>query len=250
MLSLIGESKENTIITYDDFFNKINLGRNSTFYTPTLTVEAADFFGSNLTIQNTAGSVGQAIALSVVANNAMITNCNILGNQDTLFTSGEGNKNYFKDCFISGTTDFIFGSATVLFENCVLYSKSNSFITAASTPKGIEFGFVFLNCKLTADATVTEEYLGRPWRIFAKTVFINCEMGKHIKAEAWSNWSKVAAEQTVFYAEYSCFGEGYKPKERVKWAQQLSKEEAKKYTIKNILTRNNSDETVEWYSKF
>ncbi|MFH6767902.1 pectate lyase [Gaetbulibacter aquiaggeris] len=246
-ISLIGESKENTIITYDDYFGKMNLGRNSTFYTYTLLIEAADFLLSNLTVQNTSGEVGQAVALSVFADRAVISNCNILGNQDTLYTSGEGNRQYFKGCYIEGTTDFIFGKATVLFENCTIHSKKNSYITAASTPKGVSYGFVFKNCRLTANENVTEVYLGRPWRIYAKTVFMNCEMGGHIKVEGWHNWNKPEAEKTAFYAEFENSGEGFKPNSRVGWSHQLKKSEAKKYTIENIFESKQKDTKEQWY---
>lgn len=249
LISLIGESREKTIITYDDYFNKIGIGRNSTFYTYTVLVEGNDFFCKNLTIQNTSGPIGQAVALNVNANRVMFTNCSFLGHQDTLYTSGEGTKNYFKDCFIEGTTDFIFGDATVLFENCVVNSKSDSYITAASTPKGTPYGYVFKNCKLIADANATKVYLGRPWRPYAKTVFMNCEMGKHILPEGWHNWSKPDAETTSFYAEYNCTGEGYQPKSRVAWSHQLKNSEAKKYTIENILDSDTSVSNKKWYLK-
>ena len=244
-LVLIGESKENTIIAFDDNFSKINLGRNSTFYTPTLLVEGADFSASNLTIKNTSGDNGQAIALSVIANRVLVSNCNILGNQDTLYLSGEDSKQYFKDCYIEGTTDFIFGGATALFENCVIHSIKSSYITAASTPEGNDFGFVFKNCKLTANPLATAVYLGRPWRIYAKTVYLNCQMGKQIKPEGWENWSKPDAEKKAFYAEYNCNGEGFQPTRRVSWSYQLSKTEAEKYSIENIL----KDTVLNWYSK-
>jgi pectinesterase len=249
-ISLIGESKENTIITYDDYFGKMNLGRNSTFYTYTFLIEATDFLVSNLTIQNTSGEVGQAVALSVFADRVVISNCNILGNQDTLYTSGDGNRQYFKDCYIEGTTDFIFGKATVLFENCTIHSKKNSFITAASTPEGVNYGFVFKNCKLTANENTTEVYLGRPWRIYAKTVFMNCDMGSHIKVEGWHNWNKPEAEKTAFYAEFENTGKGFNPKSRVSWSHQLKKSEAKKYTIENILGSKQKDSIEQWYLNF
>ncbi|MDQ1166263.1 pectate lyase [Flavobacterium sp. SORGH_AS_0622] len=240
---LKGESKENTIITFDDNFSKISLGRNSTFYTYTLLVEGDDFSALNLTIKNTSGERGQAIALSVVANRVKISNCNLLGNQDTLYLSGKDAKQYFKDCYIEGTTDFIFGGATALFENCIIHSIKSSYITAASTPEGTDFGFVFKNCKLTANPEAKDVYLGRPWRIYAKTVFINCEMGKQIKAEGWENWAKPEAEKKAFYAEYNCKGEGFQPSQRVKWSHQLSKKEADQYSIENIL----KDKILNWY---
>ena len=248
-ISLIGESRKKTIITYDDYFNKINIGRNSTFHTYTVLIEGNDFIAKNLTIQNSSGEVGQAVALNVNANRVFINNCSLLGNQDTLYTSGEGTKNYFRDCYIEGTTDFIFGDATVLFENCTIHSKSNSYITAASIPQNTAFGYVFKNCKLTASEKATDVYLGRPWRIYAKTVFINCEMGKHIKPEGWHNWSKPEAEKTAFYAEYKCSGEGFQPEKRVNWSHQLKKSQAKKYTIENVMGLSFSNTIKESLSK-
>jgi len=239
-LNLIGESKENTIVWFDDYFDKINLGRNSTFYTPTLAIEGDNCSVKNLTIKNTAGDIGQAIALAVSANRVLVENCNIIGNQDALYTSGENAKQYLKSCYIEGTTDFIFGGATVLFENCTLHSKKNSYITAASTGKGIEFGYVFKNCKLTANDTVTEVFLGRPWRKFAETVFLNCQMGKHIKPQAWDNWNNTEAETTSFFAEFQSTGEGANPNKRASWSHQLTPKQAKKYTPEAILG-------AEWY---
>jgi len=242
-LALVGESREKTIISFDDNFSKINLGRNSTFYTATVLAEGDDFSASNLTIKNTSGEHGQAIALSVTGNRVKILNCILLGNQDTLYLSGKESKQYFKDCYIEGTTDFIFGRATALFEDCEIHSIKSSYITAASTPQGNTFGFVFKNCKLTANPEAKAVYLGRPWRIYAKTVFINCEMGKQIKPEGWENWSKPEAEKNAFYAEYNNTGEGFQPAKRVSWSHQLTKSESEKYTIENIL----KDPVANWY---
>lgn len=234
-ITLKGESRDKTIIEYGDYFGGVNLGVNSTFHTSTLLVEGDGFIASNLTIKNTAGEVGQAIALSVHADNVIITNCRILGNQDTLYVTGNGFRNYFQDCYIEGTTDFIFGGATAYFNNCTIHSLKDSYITAASTPQGNKYGFVFNNCKLTADTTVKEVYLGRPWRRYAKTFFLNCEMGSHIKPEGWHNWNKPDAEKNAFYAEYNNSDAGYKPKERVKWSHQLSASQVENYTMQNCL---------------
>lgn len=233
-ISLIGESKENTIITFDDYFKKTNLGINSTFYTYTLLVEANDILLKNLTIENSSGDVGQAVALSVFSDRVAVINCRILGNQDTLYASGKGCQ-YYKDCYIEGTTDFIFGSATAYFENCEIHSKKDSYVTAASTPQGTDYGYVFKDCTLTANDTTSKVYLGRPWRIYAKTVFINCSLGKHILPEGWHNWFKPDAEKNSFYAEYKNTGEGFSPATRVNWSHQLTKSEAKRYTVENIV---------------
>ncbi|MDO1513835.1 pectate lyase [Maribacter confluentis] len=234
-MRIIGESTENTIITFDDHFNKINLGRNSTFHTPTFSIEGNDFYLTNVTLKNTAGEVGQAIALAVHANRVKIENCRIMGNQDTVYVTGEGYVQYFKNCYIEGTTDFIFGQATAFFEDCIIHSKKNSYITAASTPKGIAYGFVFKNCRLTAPKEVTQVYLGRPWRTHAKTVFLNCEMGSHIVPKGWDNWSNKEAEEQSFYAEYNNTGPGYIPKQRVEWSYQLGPNMIKEYERKTIL---------------
>lgn len=247
-LSLIGESKENTIITFDDNFNKIGLGRNSTFHTYTLLVEANNVLLKNLTIENSSGEVGQAVALSVFSDEVVVSNCKLLGNQDTLYASGKG-KQFYKDCYIEGTTDFIFGSATAFFQNCEIHSKKNSYITASSTPKDSLYGYVFKDCKLTADKGIKEVYLGRPWRIYAQTVFINCDLGNHILPIGWHNWSKPEAEQTTFYGEYKNYGDGFQPNKRVKWSYQLKKRQAKKYTLIRVLGEKNKSANEQWYSK-
>ncbi len=233
-LSIVGESADKTILTYDDYFDKINRGRNSTFYTYTLLVEANDFILENITVENSAGLVGQAVALHVEGNRCIFRNCRILGNQDTLYAAGELSHQYFDGCTIEGTTDFIFGEATVLFEKCTIHCKSDSYITAGSTSQGKALGFVFLNCKITASESAKKVYLGRPWRIFAKVAFLNCEMGSFITPEGWHNWSKSESEKTTFFAEYNNSGSGAANFNRVPWSHQLSESEATKYTKENI----------------
>ena len=242
-IALIGESREKTIISYADYFDGIALGRNSTFHTYTLLVEGDDFHAANLTVENTAGDMGQAVALAVNADRVKVENCTIKGHQDTFYATGNGNRQYFEDCWIEGTTDFIFGEGTVLFEDCVIHSKKDSYITAASTPKGMDYGFVFRNCRLTADKGVDKVYLGRPWRIYAKTVFLNCTMGNHILPEGWHNWNKPEAEKTSFYAEYRSKNEEVDLSKRASWSHILSPSEAKKYTISHILGKD------PWYNR-
>ncbi len=234
-LTLLGEDREKTILSFDDHFDKINAGRNSTFTTYTLFVDANDFRAENLTIENTAGPLGQAVALHVEADRCAFVNCSFLGNQDTIYAAGENARQYFDHCYIEGTTDFIFGAATAVFNACEIVSKADSYITAASTPKGSAYGFVFIKCKLSADNNVSKVYLGRPWRSFAKTVFIDCEMGSHILPEGWDNWNNEAAQKTVFYAEYRSVGPGSHPTQRVVWSHQLSRKEAASYSLKKVL---------------
>lgn len=234
-LSFIGEDVQNTIIVWDDYFKKINRGRNSTFFTYTMKVEADDFHAENLTIENSAGPVGQAVAIHVEGNRCSFKNCKFLGNQDTAYLTGENSHQLFTHCIVSGTTDFIFGSATVVFKECTIISKSDSYITATSTTKGKDVGFVFMNCKLMAEKNVSKVYLGRPWRPFAKTVFIECELGEHICPEGWKEWSNTENLKTTFYAEYNNYGKGADTKKRVEWANILSRQDAKNYTLENIL---------------
>lgn len=234
-LSFIGESKDSTIITWDDHFDKIDRGRNSTFHTYTLLVEGNDFQAQNITIENSAGEVGQAVALHVEADRVAFENCKLLGNQDTVYLAGEGKRQYFKNCYIEGTTDFIFGGSTALFVDSQIHSKRDSYITAASTFQGQDYGFVFKNCSLTADDEVDKVYLGRPWRNYAKTVFLYTEMGSHVLPEGWHNWNKTEAESMVYYAEYENEGPGYQPSERVGWAIQLNDLQANSYSEEMIL---------------
>jgi len=228
-LTLIGESRDKTIITFDDHFNKMQRGRNSTFFTPTLSINGDECALHNLTIVNSAGDIGQAIALAVGGDGVSVENCTIIGNQDTLYATGKGAGQSYKNCHIEGTTDFIFGQASATFERCIIHSKKDSYITAASTAKEAENGFVFLNCDLTAGADVHNVYLGRPWRDFAKTIFIECVMGTHINAEGWHNWFRPETEGTVFYAEYNSKGPGANGEQRVPWSHQLTKSQVQKY---------------------
>jgi len=234
-LSLVGEDVDKTRIVWDDYFDKIDRGRNSTFFTYTLKVEADDFRAANLTVENTAGPVGQAVAIHVEGNRCRFSHCKFLGDQDTAYLAGEDSYQLFENCTIAGTTDFIFGSATAVFKDCTIFSKKNSFITAASTTEGKDFGFVFVNCKLDAAKDVNEVFLGRPWRPYAKTVFIECNLGKHICDEGWKVWSNAENPTTTFYAEYNNRGPGADTSGRVEWARTLTREEAQEYTLKNIL---------------
>lgn len=227
----IGESVEKTIITFNDYSGK---GKLTTFTSYTAKISGNRFRAENITFTNSAGPVGQALALYVNADKAVFKNCRFLGHQDTIYLSGESSRQYFEDCYIEGTTDFIFGPAIAVFKNCIIRCKANSFITAANTTPGKKFGFVFMNCKITADSAVNKLYLGRPWRAYSKTVFMQCDLPKQITPEGWNNWGNVENEKTVFYAEYKNTGAGSDVSGRVKWSKQLTDKEAKEYTLENI----------------
>lgn len=232
-IDIIGEDRDKTIITYDDHANINKMG---TFRTYTVKVEGSDITFKNLTIENNAAQLGQAVALHTEGDRLKFINCRILGNQDTIYTGAKFTRLYFKDCYIDGTTDFIFGPSTALFEDCIIHSKRNSYVTAASTPKEAKYGYVFKHCKLTAEPGVDKVYLGRPWRPYAYTLFIECELGKHIVPAGWHNWGKQSNEETARYMEYKNTGEGANVSERVAWSKQLTKKEAKAVTVDAIFS--------------
>ena len=230
-IDIIGEDRDKTIITYDDHANINKMG---TFRTYTVKVEGSDITFKNLTIENNAAQLGQAVALHTEGDRLKFINCRILGNQDTIYTGAKFTRLYFKDCYIDGTTDFIFGPSTALFEDCIIHSKRNSYVTAASTPKEAKYGYVFKHCKLTAEPGVDKVYLGRPWRPYAYTLFIECELGKHIVSAGWHNWGKQSNAETDRYMEYKNTGEGANASERVAWSKQLTKKEAEAVTVDAI----------------
>ncbi|MDO3695088.1 pectinesterase family protein [Wenyingzhuangia sp. chi5] len=236
-VTFIGEDIDKVVLTYDDYASKKNVfgEEKGTTGSTSFYVFGDEFKAKNITFENSSGPVGQAVAVRVDGDMVMFENCKFLGFQDTLYVHGEDSRQYYKDCYIEGTTDFIFGWSVAVFENCEIYSKKGgSYITAASTNQGASSGLTFINCKLTGDAPEKSVYLGRPWRNYAQTVFINCEMGKHIKTEGWHNWGKKEAESTTFYAEYNSSGEGASS-ERVSWSHQLSDTDVLKYNLKELL---------------
>ncbi len=250
-ISFEGESPSETIIVNNDFATKKNKeGKEiGTTGSSTVFIFSDHFSAKNITFQNDAGKVGQAVAILITGDKAIFENCRFLGFQDTLYLKGQQDdasktrdvRHYFKNCYVEGTTDFIFGAATAVFEDCEIFAKeSATYLTAASTPAGKEFGFVFINCKITGDAKTGTVYLGRPWRPFAKTVFINTDISDVIKPEGWHNWNKPEAEKTSFYAEFNSKGKGANAEKRVSWSHQLSGKEAKKYSVKNILAGNDN----------
>ncbi len=238
MVKLVGESVEKTILTYDDYASKKNTfgeekgtSGSSSFY-----IYGDDFSAENITFENSSGPVGQAVALWVAGDKAKFANCRMLGFQDTLYTYGAGSRQYYKNCYIEGTVDFIFGSATALFEDCDIFcKKGGGYITAPSTPDTTKYGYVFLNCRIAGDAPENTFYLSRPWRPYAKAVYIKCTLGKMIRPEGWDNWRKESNEKTAYYAEYKNNGDGFKPVQRVSWSHQLTESEIKSYTAGQIL---------------
>ncbi len=236
-ITITGEDVDSTIITWSDYSGKSDKNGKmlNTFTSYTCLIAGNDIVVENLTFVNASGRVGQAVALHVEGDRCIFRNCRMMGDQDTLFASGEQSRQYFDHCIIEGTTDFIFGPSTAVFRKCTIVCKKDSYITAASTSPRREYGFVFLDCRLLADTGATRVYLGRPWRLYAYTTFVRCEMGEHILPAGWHNWNKPEAEKTVRYSEYRSSGPGANPLARVLWSRQLSDREAAVLTPVNIL---------------
>ena len=236
-IEILGEDAENTIITYDDHANIRMEGTErgmGTFRTYTIKIEGNHITLKNITIENNAPRLGQAVALHTEGDCLTFIGCRFLGNQDTVYTGKAGTRLYFLRCYIEGTTDFIFGPSTAWFEDCTIKSKVNSYVTAASTPKDIKYGYVFNRCRLIADETATQVYLGRPWRPYAYTLFMNCELGSHIVPAGWHNWGNKDNEQTARYLEYNNTGAGAPTTNRAAWSRQLTKKEAAAITKEQV----------------
>jgi pectinesterase len=206
-----------------------------TFRTPVVSIHADHFYMENLTVENTAGfgpEIGQALAMYVSGDCMVFKNVRLLGNQDTLYSSR--GRQYFFNCYIEGHVDFIFGSGTIIFDQCEVHSLRQGYITAASTPKELKYGFLFFDCRLTGSAEENTVFLGRPWRPYAHTFFVRTWMGPHIKQEGWDNWRNEENEKTVRYAEYGSTGPGASVDERVSWSSLLKEKEVEQLTIEKI----------------
>ncbi len=223
-LTFHGEDPTNTVLTYR--LSALQAG-NTRLAFSTL-INANDFRAENLTFENSFGVGSQAVALFVDADRASFKNCRFLGWQDTLFVNGS--RHYFKDCYIEGHVDFIFGTASAVFEDCTIHSKGQGYVAAHYRLSNEEdTGFVFVRCRLTGANTGNGVYLGRPWRPYARTLFIDCWLGSHIRAEGWDNWRDPAREKTAWFAEYKSKGPGANPSARVAWSRQLTATEARSF---------------------
>ena len=231
------EDVSKTVITYDLHANVTGLDgqKIGTFRTPTVYIDADDFSCANLTFENSAKPrSGQALAIRIDGDRVSFRNCRFLGWQDTIL--GNRGRHYFQDCYIAGAVDFIFGAATQWYENCHIHCLGGGYITAASTTENTPCGFVFNHCRLTAESADVKTFLGRPWRAFASTIFLNTEMSAAIRPEGWNNWSKPEREKTARYAEFNSSGPGATPQQRAAWSRQLTADEAKAITKQAVLS--------------
>ncbi|MDP4149868.1 MAG: pectinesterase family protein [Bacteroidota bacterium] len=236
-VTLIGEDRFRTILTYDDHPGMTNPAGDSinTRNSYSFRIRGNDFLARNITFRNDAGfAAGQAVALEVQGDRAQFIDCRIIGNQDILFLNSEKSRQFYSHCYIEGTTDFIFGAATAWFDQCHIHSKKNSHVTAASTPRDHPFGFVFYDCTLTGDSTIRNASLGRPWRPYASVTYIHCYIDRHIRAGGWSDWNNTDSYKTARFAEYEDFGPGAATASRVPWSRQLSDVEVGHYSMEAL----------------
>jgi pectinesterase len=234
---LTGENKWNTVITYDDHTGKLSPAGDTigTRTSQSFLMRADNFTAENISFENTAGmNAGQAVAVQVFGDKAIFRNCRFLGHQDVLYTINPNSRQYYEDCYIEGTTDFIFGASTAWFEKCHIHSKRNSHVTAASTPQDHTYGYIFNECILTADTALNSVTLGRPWRPYSSVTYINCYLDRHIIPGGWNNWRNEANEKTARYAEYNSHGPGANPAARVAWSKQLTTAERNRITLSNV----------------
>jgi pectinesterase len=220
-VTLVGEDPLTTVITYD--LHATMTGADGkpigTFRTPTVTIDADDFSVENLTVENTAGPVGQALALRVDGDRVVFRNSRFLGWQDTIFLNR--GRHAFEDSYIAGHVDFIFGGATAFFDRCHIHALRNGYLTAASTPMEQPYGFVFVHGRITGERGV-KTYLGRPWRDYAQTTFVATDMSDVVRAEGWHNWDKPEREKTARYHEARNTGPGAATVGRVPWSRPLA----------------------------
>ncbi|MNI38708.1 Pectinesterase A precursor [compost metagenome] len=248
-ITLIGEGEVRLV--YDDYAPKPGIEGTpmGTFASCSTYITGDNIRAENIIFENTAGDsskVAQAVALYVDADRAMFKNCSFLAAQDTLYLArpkeeqcNRSGRNYFEHCRITGDIDFIFGSATAYFEQCEMISldlgqEINGYVTAAATPVDKGAGFVFHRCRLVSEAAADSVYLGRPWRDYARTAFIDCWLGAHIRRTGWNDWDKSSVWHTVHYAEAGSTGPGAHPEEREGWSRQLKEKELEEFSLEAV----------------
>jgi pectin methylesterase-like acyl-CoA thioesterase len=236
-VTLIGEDPYRTIVSYDDFASKKNIfgGNKGTSGSAGFYAYGTDMTAVNICFENTAGPIGQAVAMYTLGDRIAFLNCRFLGFQDTLYDNVAGARHFYLNCYIEGTTDFIFGSGTAWFEGCHIHAKADSFITAASTPREVNYGYIINNCTVTTGRGVSRLLLGRPWRPYAMTLFMNTELPEAIAPAGWSNWGKESNESTARYMEYRNGGPGADTSGRVGWSKVPTDEEAAEITLQRVM---------------
>lgn len=222
--SFIGENAATTIITAAMSAKEAG----GTFLSSTVDVQGAEFHAENVTFQNTFGVGSQAVALMIHSDRAEFRNCRFLGWQDTLYAAS--GRQYYKDCYIEGHVDFIFGNAKAVFDNCEIHSLGDGYLTAQSrTSPELTTGYVFYRSRLTAANQTKGSFLGRPWRPYSRVVYIECAMDAFIRPQGWDNWNDAKNEATAWYGEYRSTGTGARPSERAPWAHKMTAQDAAQF---------------------
>ncbi|KAH7279426.1 hypothetical protein KP509_37G019200 [Ceratopteris richardii] len=233
-VTLQGQDRGNTVIVWNDTATSAT----STFLSASISVDAQYFVAMNITFQNSApeptpGAEGeQAVALRISGDNAVFYGCGFIGFQDTLYD--QKGEHYFRDCYIEGSIDFVFGNGRSMYEGCELHVvASGGFLTAQKRARETsDSGFVFLNCTISGTDVV---YLGRAWGRYSRVVFIYTYMGDIIKPEGWHNWGDPRRNATVYYGQYKCSGPGAGPNGRTPWSHELTDKEAQPFLSLNFI---------------
>ena len=228
-VSFIGESAETTKLT----FHLSNKAAGSTSASYSTYIGGHDFYAENITFENSFGIGSQAVAVLVEADRSIFRKCRFLGWQDTLYA--KNGRHYYVDSYIEGHVDFIFGQAAAVFENCRVHSKGDGYIAAPMRFAADEpSGFIFDKCQLTSSGTEKGVYLGRPWRDYGRTVFLNTRMDAAIRPEGWHHW-EAQREKTAYFAEYNSTGKGTS-EARVGWARRLNDSDVKQFSVEYFLS--------------
>ncbi len=223
-VTFLGSDAATTVITFNAGAKDVG----GTFFSSTVEVEGAEFEAANITFENSYGTGTQAVAITTHSDRAVFQRCRFVGWQDTLYAAS--GRQYFRNCFIEGHVDFIFGNASAVFENCEIHSRGAGYVTAHSRlTSDSTTGYVFIHCRLTGENTGKGVYLGRPWRDYSRVVFINCYLGEHILPEGWSDWNNTGRSKTAWYGEFGSEGPGAKQDGRVPWAHPLTAAQVKEF---------------------
>ncbi|KAL0755578.1 hypothetical protein Bca101_093246 [Brassica carinata] len=244
-LMFVGDGKGKTVISGGkSIFDNI-----TTFHTASFAATGAGFIARDITFQNWAGpEKHQAVALRVGADHAVIYRCSIIGYQDTLYV--HSNRQFFRECDIYGTVDFIFGNAAVVLQNCSIYARKpmalqKNTITAQNrkdpnqnTGISIHASRVLATPDLQATNGTTQTYLGRPWKLYSRTVYMLSYIGNHVHTRGWLEWNTTFALDTLYYGEYLNTGPGSNISQRVNWPGYRvinSTAEANRFTVSEFI---------------
>jgi pectinesterase len=237
-LILRGDDKEirRTVVTFNRYAGMNDPAAPGNKFGPngseTVVIQADNFIAENITFENSSGADAPAVAVRTMGDKQIFRNCRFLGWQDTLWVDGK--RTYFEECYAEGRIDFIFGRATAVFAKCHLHAVDGGCITASSTAPETPFGLVFLKCRITC--AEDRSFLGSPWKEGAATAFIECELGENLRPEGWKVWRDTDHHKTARFVEYRNTGPGANPSKRPAWTRRLNEDEAKNYTVENILS--------------